>query len=97
MSNPLFEPRGCPTPGACSAAHILERQREVLTLAEEALAIRSSEGGALEELDRRLSELANKFSGGDGTYTYLLHGLWRARDEIKAMRSEPQSVQGEKK
>lgn len=42
MSNPLYEPRGCPTPGACSAAHILERKDDALKLAEEALAIRAS-------------------------------------------------------
>ena len=38
----MFEPRGCPTPGACSAAHIIERMREALKTAECALAIRVS-------------------------------------------------------
>ena len=42
MSNPDFEPRGCPTPGACSAAHILEAQRVALVAAEDALAIKAS-------------------------------------------------------
>jgi len=27
MSNPDFEPRGCPTPGACSAAGLLEQYK----------------------------------------------------------------------
>jgi hypothetical protein len=38
----LFEPRGCPTPGACSASHIIERLGAALMIAESALAIKSS-------------------------------------------------------
>ena len=46
---------------------------------------------ALTELDRRLSELANKYMST--VEAYHLHGLWRAHEELKALRdSLPQAA-----
>ena len=39
----------------------------------------------LDELDRRLSERANRYMGT--VEDYYLHGLWMAREEIKSLRA----------
>jgi hypothetical protein len=68
------------------------RDREIENLRKDlakALANHSADLSAtlptVDDLDRRLSEIANDCKAKDH---YLLHGLWRAREEIKAMKSQ---------
>jgi len=63
-------------------------------LREEIAALRSATA-PLDELDRRLSERANRYMGT--VEDYYLHGLWIAREEIKSLRAADNRVEREGK